>query len=149
MHFFKAFTILATVAFAAVAVALPAPGTTVESDNSACEQLVGIIGNVNAKIHFMANGENPIKLEKPFKLISVPGTIPVLNGTSYLGEYVQDIFDLGINPIQCSLDDLNDIARVSSLFASQPVNTNGNGMLIVRQRHRNRSCTTCQQAYKC
>jgi hypothetical protein len=148
MHFFKAFTILATVVFVAVA-ALPAPETTDESDNSACEQLVGIIGNVNATIHLMANGKNPIKLEKPFKLISVPGTIPVINGTSYLGEYVHDIFDLGINPIQCSLDDLNDIARVSYSFASQSANTNGNGMLIVRQRHRNRSCTTCQQAYKC
>jgi hypothetical protein len=51
MHFFKAFTLLATVAFAAVAVALPADGNAI-----ACAQAVDIFNNISATVNLIANG---------------------------------------------------------------------------------------------
>jgi hypothetical protein len=53
MHFFKALTLLATVSFAAVAVALPAAGTnaiSVKPDTSLCGELVRIFSGVDALI---------------------------------------------------------------------------------------------------
>jgi len=77
MHFFKAFTLLATVAFAAVAVALPAAGTNAiafKRESWECVEVVNIFNNVSVV------GENPIQSNLTFELISVP----VIYGDGYL-----------------------------------------------------------------
>src|ERR1700728_1815741 len=90
-------------------------------------------------------GENPIKFEPFFELISVPGAISLASENLSLIVDVNIIVSLNStlrnNTIQCSPDDIGKIVAVSYLFASQSTNTNGNGTLIVRQEHRRWSWT--------
>jgi hypothetical protein len=59
MHFFKAFTLLVTVALAALAVALPAAGTNeiaVKRDCTACGDMANTLGGVSILTNSMLNG---------------------------------------------------------------------------------------------
>ena len=59
MHFFKTFTFLASVAFAAVAVALPAAGTdeiAVKRNDSPCGSMVNYFSEINLSINYMVRG---------------------------------------------------------------------------------------------
>ena len=85
-------------------------------------------------------GKNPIKLERAFELISIPGTITSADGTYYLNvdknntDTLKDT--LGNDTIQCSPAVTADIVAVSYLFASQSTNTNGNDTFIVSRGRR-------------
>jgi hypothetical protein len=92
-------------------------------------------------------GENPIKIEWAFELISVPETTSVDNEITSLSVNANDFLALGTN-LQCGSSDIDDILAVSYLFARQSTNTNGNDMLIVRREYRNGSWTTrCVRRY--
>ena len=56
MHFSKTFTLLATAAFAAVAVALPAAGTDEIAVKPPCGILVGYFSQINLSINYMVQG---------------------------------------------------------------------------------------------